>query len=90
MKNVPASPPTINSPSELLLFARNKLIEACALARVVADELAAMPVGTVREPLQALANVCERLVEEAFDLVEQLNVMVSEPPSPPPPPAPNN
>ena len=52
--------------------------------------LSAMPVGTVREPLQALANVCERIVQEAFDAVEELNAIVNDPPPPPSPPAPNN
>ena len=90
MPNVPASPLPINSPTDLLLFARNKLLEACAVGQVVADELCALPAGVVPESLQALGNVFERLVRESFDTVEELSTMVSKPPLPPPPPAPNN
>ena len=89
MKNVPASPPAINRPSDLLLLLHNKLIEAIALSGVMADELSALPVGTVPEPLQGLSNVCERIIQEAFDTFQELSAMV-EPPPPPVEPPPHN
>ena len=90
MSNVSKPAPAINSPSDLLLNARNKLLEACAIGQVVADELCALPAGMVPESLQALGNVFERLVRESFDTVEELSAMVARPPAPPSPPAPNN
>ena len=89
MKPVTDSPPAINRPIDLLLLIHTKLVEAIALSGAVADELCALPAGTVPEPLQGLANVCERIIQEAFDTFEELSAMV-EPPAPPPPPAPNN
>ena len=89
MKSVTDSPAAINRPSDLLFLTHNKLIEAIALSRALAEELSAMPVGTVPEPLQGLANVSERIIQEAFDTFEELSAMV-EPPAPPAPPAPNN
>ena len=89
MKNVSASPPAINRPSDLLLLIHNKLVEAIALSGAVADELCALPVGTVPEPLQGLANVSERIIQEAFATFEELAGLV-EPPAPPVAKAPNN
>ena len=89
MKSVTDPPPAINRPSDLLLLLHNKLIEAIALSGALADELSALPVGTVPEPLQGLANVCERIIQEAFGTFEELSSLV-EPVEPPVPPAPNN
>ena len=76
MPNVPTPPPPINQtanlPSDAVLQTRNKLLEACALASAVADELGALPADSVSEPLQALMNVCERTCREAFDAYEAL------------------
>ena len=89
MKPVTDSPPAINRPSDLLLLIHNKLVEAIALSGVLADELSVLPVGTVPAPLQALANVSERIIQEAFATFEELAVLV-EPPAAPVPPTPNN
>ena len=88
MKPVTDSPAAINRPSDLLFITHNKLIEAIALSGALADALSALPAGTVPEPLQGLANVCERIIQEAFGTFEELSSMV-EPPAPPVPPAPN-
>ena len=80
MPNVPTPPPPINQtanppshlPSDAVLQTRNKLLEACALASAVADELGALPADSVSEPLQALMNVCERTCQESFDTFETL------------------
>ena len=89
MKQLPASPPAINSPADLLFLSRNKLLEACALVKALADELSALAPGVVPESIQALANVSDRIVEESFDLIEELSSLVA-PATPPSPPAPNN
>ena len=89
MKPVTDSPAAINRPSDLLLLLHNKLIEAIALSGALADALSVLPVGTVPEPLQGLSNVCERIIQEAFDTFEELSSLV-EPPEPPAAPAPNN
>ena len=93
MPNVPTPPPSINPPSHLpsdaVLQTRNKLLEACALVKALADELSALAPGVVPESIQALANVSDRIVEESFDLVEELSSLVA-PATPPSPPAPNN
>ena len=77
MSNVPNRPPSINVPSDSLLLARNKLVEACALSHAVADDLSALPPDTVPETLQALANVCERACREALEALESMGALAT-------------
>ena len=72
MANVPNRPASINVPSDALFLLRNKLIEACALSSTVADEIGALPPEAVSEPVQALANLSERINQEAFAAFEAL------------------
>ena len=72
MPNVPNHPASINVPSDALFHLRNKLIEACALSSTVADEVGALPPEAVSEPIQALANLAERINQEAFAAFEAL------------------
>ena len=73
MSNVPNRPASINIPSDALFLLRNKLVEACALSRAVADELGALPSETASESLQALANLNERINQEALAACESLD-----------------
>ena len=72
MATLPRIPQSINLPADTVFYLRNQLMEACALAEAVADQLAAIPEGSVKETLQALANVCERIIRECLAKLEEL------------------
>ena len=58
--NNTTTPPTDSLPPDFLLDLRNKLLEVCALAGAVADEVGALPPDVIDEKIQALTKVMER------------------------------